>query len=70
MASAFCEQWGVKSDWNFKGSTPSPLWAIITHLVRLSRVSKTLLGQLGLDKLDKLRHQMLIPSIFQLNLRC
>ena len=61
MASAFCEQWGVKSDWNLKGIHPlPPLWAIITHLVRLSRVSKTLLGQLGLDKLDKLRHELLI----------
>ena len=62
MASAFCEQWGVKSDWNLKRihPLPSPLWAIITHLVRLSRVSKTLLGQLGLDKLDKLCHELLI----------
>ena len=64
MASAFCEQWGVKSDWNLKRihplPSPPPLWAIITHLVRLSRVSKTLLGQLGLDKLDKLRHELLI----------
>ena len=61
MASAFCKQWGVKSDWNLKRIHPlPPPDAIITHLVRLSRVSKTLLGQLGLDKLDKLRHELLI----------
>ena len=69
----FCFLWamGCEKRLEFKKDPPPPpLWAIITHLVRLSRVSKTLLGQLGLDKLDKLRHQMLISSIFQLNLRC
>ena len=40
-AATFCEQWGVKRDWNLN-RIDAP-HAIITPLVRLTRVSETLL---------------------------
>ena len=42
-ATTFCEQWGVKRDWNLN-RIEAP-HAIITPLVRLTRVSETLLWE-------------------------
>ena len=42
-AATFCEQWGVKRDWNLN-RIEAP-HAIITLLVRLTRVSETLLWE-------------------------
>ena len=43
MGATFCEQWGVKRDWNLN-RIDAP-HAIITPLVRLTRVSETLVGE-------------------------